>query len=71
MKSVEISNEVEVVDTYATEEYSRKTIDYALKKFKNGKITKDQWNKIFDELNKYKNEEMVSHADSLTNIRFH
>lgn len=57
--------------TYSSEDYDRSTIDCILKMKLYGKISIQEWELIWIELNKYKMTEMINHIQSITNIKLH
>jgi hypothetical protein len=61
----------QIFTTYSIDEYDRFSIDSILYLKCYNKITDDDWNKVFVELNDYKTKEMVVHNSSICNTRLH
>lgn len=58
-------------ETYSSDMYDRSGIDSVLYRKAYNKISDKEWNEIMTSLNKYKAEEMISHKQSLHNVRIH
>lgn len=71
-KSVSFNLEQNIIyDTYSFSDYNRTQIDSFVYKMTFKQVTNKKLLDIFNQLNKYKLEEMVVHKDSLCNTRLH
>jgi hypothetical protein len=57
--------------TYSSEDYDRTTIDCILKMKLYGKVTIQDWDQIWIDMNRYKTTEMINHKNSINNIKLH
>jgi hypothetical protein len=57
--------------TYSSEDYDRSTIDCILKMKLYGRVTAQEWEQIWIDLNEYKTTEMIHHKTSINNIKLH
>jgi hypothetical protein len=55
--------------TYSPDEYDRHIIDCVLYMRGYNKVSNEEWNNIFVELNLYKMKEMKVHKDSIQNLK--
>ena len=66
-KTVSFNENIEIHETYNSDEYDRQVIDYVLYRKAYNKITNEEFNAIFVNLDLYKLYEMLIHKDSLHN----
>lgn len=64
-------DKTQILNTYSAEEYDRGCIDSIMYLRTLQRINQNEWNNIVNELNDFKKNEMVSHKDSLHNLRLH
>lgn len=57
--------------TYSSDEYDRHVIDSILYLKCMNRVPEKEWHAVFQELNEFKLTEMVTHKDSLHNIKMH
>lgn len=60
-----------VYETYSREEYDRLPIDSVLYLYGYTRVSENEWNNIFIELNHYKCTEMIVHKKSVQNTKLH
>lgn len=61
----------EILNTYSPDEYDRTSIDSILYLKSLQRLNQNEWNNIITELNNFKMNEMISHKDSISNIKIH
>lgn len=66
-KKVTFSDNNEIYTTYSADEYLRFQIDSILYKKSYNRVSNDEWNTIFLNLDLYKLYEMPVHSDSIQN----
>jgi hypothetical protein len=58
-------------ETFSKDEYDRHQIESTLLKKCYNRLTQVEWKTIFQQLNKFKCEEMLVHKDSIDNLNIH
>jgi hypothetical protein len=58
-------------ETHSSDSYDRSVIDCILYKKAYNRVSDVEWKEIMTSLNRFKTEEMISHKDSVKNLRIH
>lgn len=64
-------NDNTIHETYSSDTYDRSVIDSILYRKAYNRVSDAEWQEVLMSLNKYKIEEMISHKDSLHNLRLY
>jgi predicted GNAT family acetyltransferase len=69
-KTCKFNDNIIIYETYAPDEYDRHCIDSILYQKVYNRVSESEWQTLLDDLNTYKNNEMVIHISNLNNVYY-
>lgn len=63
--------QTKLFSTHSNDDYDRLPIDSTIYLYSYAKVSDLEWQKLYEDLNYYKSNEMIVHKKSIQNIRLH